>query len=437
MRKREEVQKVLHEEAAELIASYVDGHEKQFLMNDIRSNAAIVACMDSPAESHDAPSLLQLFAAFLKLGATAFGGPAMVAYIRKLAVEKNHWLDDATFKDGVALCQTIPGATAIQTTAYVGLRVRGLPGAAASFVGFALPAFCFMLVLSVFYSQTHELPLVVAAFQGLRAMTVSIVAHATFIFGKRSLRGAADISIGCLAAVLFGFKANPIVVIALAAVLGLLLNRKRTEPVPQAPARPPASAPSRWRITPLLLAAAAGFALLFSMNRGLFDLGALMFKVDLFAFGGGFASIPVMYHEIVDVRSWMDGKTFMNGIALGQVTPGPIVITATFVGYYVRGIAGAVVATVSVFLPSFLMVVGVVPYFDRLRSSEYFNRCTSGILASFVGLLLSVTIQFALGVSWDVPRILLAGASLTALLLGVDVLWVVLAGVAVALITLK
>jgi chromate transporter len=161
-----------------------------------------------------------------------------------------------------------------------------------------------------------------------------------------------------------------------------------------------------------------------------------MFRIDLFAFGGGFASVPLMYHEIVDVRSWMDGETFMNGIALGQVTPGPIVITATFVGYLLHGIAGAVVATVSVFLPSFLMVVGVVPYFDRLRASDYFNRCMSGILASFVGLLLSVTIQFALGVSWDVPRIVLAGAALVALVRGVDVLWVVLVGIALSLIIL-
>jgi chromate transporter len=436
MRKREEVQEMLPQEAAELNPPHVGGSKKQNLMHDNRSSAASSPTVVSSAEIHGHPSLLQLFAAFLKLGATAFGGPAMVAHIRKMAVEKEHWLDDATFKDGVALCQAIPGATAMQTTAYVGLRARGLPGAAASFAGFGLPAFCFMLVLSVFYSKAHELPLVVAAFQGLRAITVAIVAHAAFTFGKRSLHGAADILICCLAALLFGFKANPIVVIVLAAILGLLLYRKRTEPVPQVQQEPSLSVQSRWRVTPLVLAAAVGFALLFSTHPGLFDLGALMIKVDLFAFGGGFASIPVMYHEIVDVRSWMDGKTFMNGIALGQVTPGPIVITATFVGYYVRGLAGAVVATVSVFLPSFLMVVGIVPYFDRLRSSERFNRCISGILASFVGLLLSVTIQFASGISWDVPRILLAAASLAALLFEVDVLWVVLAGIAVAIITL-
>jgi chromate transporter len=161
-----------------------------------------------------------------------------------------------------------------------------------------------------------------------------------------------------------------------------------------------------------------------------------MFRIDLFAFGGGFASVPLMYHEIVDVRSWMDGETFMNGIALGQVTPGPIVITATFVGYLLDGIAGALVATIGIFLPSFLTVVGIVPYFDRLRASDHFNRCLAGILASFVGLLLSVTIQFSLGVSWDVPRIVLAGGALVALLFGVDVLWVVLTGISISLMVL-
>jgi chromate transporter len=379
------------------------------------------------------PSLPRLFASFLRLGATAFGGPAMVAYIRKMAVEQNHWLDDASFRDGVALCQTIPGATAMQTAAYVGLRSRGIAGAAACFVGFGLPAFCFMAGLSAVYARTHDLPLVLAAFQSLRAMTVAIVANAALIFGKRSLRGPADIVIAGLAAALFAFKVNPILVILLAALLGRVLYR-RAGPKPPATAEPAVKTRSRWGVMPILLVVAAGFALLFSASRGLFDLGVLMLRIDLFAFGGGFASVPLMYHEVVDVRSWMDSGTFLNGIALGQVTPGPIVITATFVGYWLHGVAGAAIATASVFLPSFLMVVGVVPYFDRLRASDQFNRCLSGILASFVGLLLSVTIEFALGVQWNAPRMALAGAALLALLLRADVVWVVLAGITLSLI---
>jgi chromate transporter len=396
-----------------------------------------IALMDSShAEMDGPPSLPRLFVSFLRLGTTALGGPAMVAYIRKMAVERNQWLDEATFQDGVALCQTIPGATAMQTAAYVGLRSRGLSGAAVCFLGFGLPAFCFMAILSALYARTHELPLVLATFQGLCAITVAIVANATLTFGKRSMKGLADIVIAGLAAALFRYKVNPIAVILLAALLGLVLYRRRNKPKPQATAAAAIQVRSQWRVAALLAVAAAGLAVLFMANRGLFDLAALMLRIDLFAFGGGFASVPLMYHEVVDVRAWMDGETLMNGIALGQVTPGPIVITATFVGYLLHGAAGAVVATVSVFSPSFLMVVGMVPYFDRLRASAHFHRCMSGILASFVGLLLSVTVQFALDVSWDAPRIVLAGAALAALLLKVDVLWVVVVGIAVSMMVL-
>ena len=108
-----------------------------------------------------------------------------------------------------------------------------------------------------------------------------------------------------------------------------------------------------------------------------------------------------MLHEFVSVRSLMDSTTFMDGIVMGQITPGPIVITATFIGYWLYGLPGGLVATVTVFLPSFLLVVGIVHDYDRLRKLVYFNRAIAGILPSFVGLLLSVNIRFALNVPWN------------------------------------
>ena len=151
-------------------------------------------------------------------------------------------------------------------------------------------------------------------------------------------------------------------------------------------------------------------------------------KIDLFAFGGGFTSLPLMLHEIVGVRGWMDSKTFMDGIALGQVTPGPIVITAAFVGYLLHGFGGSLVATISIFTPSFLILVIINPVFDRLKASPLFLKATKGILASFVGLLLYVLIKFALAVPWDLPRIVLGIAALAALFKKVDILYVVLIG---------
>jgi chromate transporter len=378
------------------------------------------------------PSIIKLFTSFLRLGATAFGGPAMVAYIRKMVVEKKHWLDAETFGEGVALCQMIPGATAMQTAAYVGLKTCGVIGAIASFVGFGFPAFFLMIVFAALYASTHTMPIVVSAFNGLQAIIIAIIANATFSFGKNTINDWQSFVIVNIAAALFGLNVNPILVILLAAIWGLALVKTKL-PKP----RHPASIQTLSYTKPFLLiisSSAIAFFLLFFFDRTLFNLAVLMFRIDLFAFGGGFASVPLMFHEVVEVRNWMDEITFMNGIVLGQVTPGPIVITATFIGYLLGGLHGGVIATFSIFLPSFIIVVGISPYFDRLRISPYFNKILEGILCSFVGLLLVVTIRFALNVHWDLAHILLASSGFIALLLKADILWVVLAGTAASIL---
>ncbi len=381
----------------------------------------------------ESPSLFHLFASFIRLGATAFGGPAMIAYMRKMAVEKKRWLDEPSARDGIALCQTIPGATAMQMAAYVGFRTRGVAGAAASFIGFGLPAFLFMMILSVLYARTYTIPSVVSIFNGLQVIVVAIVANAILSFGRTSVKSWKNVVNAVIAAGLFGLMVNPILVILIAAVSGVILyNKQPFRPAISPEEKAHAPKPLLW----LLLAIIIGSGALFLLNRRLFDLVMLMFKIDLFAFGGGFASVPLMFHEVVEARQWMDGATLLSGIALGQVTPGPIVITATFIGYLLHGFWGGVVASVSVFLPSFMIVIGIVPYFDRVRRSPYFNKMLTGILCSFVGLLLTVTVRFALNIPWDLPRLFTTGGALVALLMKVDILWVVLIGTGVSLIVL-
>jgi chromate transporter len=376
------------------------------------------------------PSLESLFFSFFKLGLTAFGGPAMVPYVGKLAVEQRKWLDADTFRDGVALCQSIPGATAMQTSAYVGFRARGVGGAAVSFIGFGLPAFLLMVGLSAFYVRSHSMPPVIAVFNGLQTIVVAIVASAALSFGKASVKSWRDGMIAMIAAGMFVAKVSPILAILLAALLGLALLKKNSPPELRSGLEKPSCSPKPLLI--LIPVTAFAFVALFFLDRKLFDLAAIMFRIDLFAFGGGFASVPLMFHEIVGVRSWMDAKTFLNGIALGQITPGPIVITSTFVGYWIKGPIGAVVATMSIFLPSFLILIGIVPHFDRLRTSIYFDRAISAVLCSFVGLLLAVTFRFALNVPWDVARALIAFTAFVALLLKVEILWIVLLGTAIS-----
>ena len=383
-----------------------------------------------------APLLSELFIAFVQLGATAFGGPAMVAYIRHLSVDKKGWLKARAFDDGVALCQAVPGATAMQTVAYVGLRARGVSGAAVSYVGFGLPAFGLMLLLAALYERTHHLPAVVSAFDGLQAIVVAIVANAAVAFGRTTLKQWRHGIIAALTAALFGWGFNPFLVVVSAALLGFWLLQEETLVAPTAAS--PCHMPHTTKpVMFILLSAVFLLAGLFYFHRQLYELATVMIRVDMFAFGGGFTSVPLLFNEVVTQREWLDGPTLAEGIVLGQVTPGPIVITATFIGYLLQGPVGAVVATLGVFLPSFLIVVTAAPHFDRLRTSPGFTRLTTGALCSFPGLLLVVTIHFARSVGWDLNQILLAAAAFVSLRLGINIFWVVLVCAGLSLTLLK
>ncbi len=378
----------------------------------------------------------RLFLPFLRLGATAFGGPAMIAHIREMSVKRNRWLADETFQDGVALCQSMPGATAMQMAAYVGLRAGGLRGALASFVGFGFPAFLLMLALSACYAGSGEIPPVAALFRGLQVMVVAIVANATFLFGRDIVKRSGDLILAPVSAALFWFGASPFAVIAGAGAAGALMFRGSPFPPPFGRGGGDAGKVPR-PILVFLALACAGLAGLRFADVKLYHLAALMLRIDLFAFGGGFASLPLMFHEIVSVKGWLDGKTFMDGIALGQVTPGPIVITATFVGYLVRGLPGSIVATGAIFTPSFAVLVCVAPFFDRLKGTRYFPGATRGILASFVGLLFYMTIRFAVAVPWGPVKAVFGAATLVALARKANILHVVLVGAVLSVVLFR
>lgn len=382
------------------------------------------------------PGAAAIFGSFLRLGITAFGGPAMIAHIREVSVLRNKWLTGETFKDGVVICQSVPGATAMQMAAYVGLRVGGVRGAVASYAGFGLPAFLLMLALAVFYSGSRELPLVVSLFLGLQVMVVGIVANATFHFGREIGKKPVDLALAGVAATLFWSGVSPFAVIVGAGFAGAFFFKD--------PAFFPSSAVKAGDagkvprpIVVFVVLACAGVAGLYFADRKLYRLAVLMLRIDLFAFGGGFASLPLMFHEVVNAMGWMDGKTFMDGIALGQVTPGPIIITATFVGYLVRGFPGALVATAAIFTPSFVVLVAVTPFFDQLKKTRHFSGATRGILASFVGLLFYMTIRFAVAVPWDAVKVLFGIAVIVALARKVNILHVVLIGSALSIVLFR
>jgi chromate transporter len=389
-----------------------------------------------PPESLPSPSAAAIFGSFLRLGITSFGGPAMIAHIKELSVKRNKWLTEETFKDGIVICQSVPGATAMQMAAYVGLRVRGVRGAVASYTGFGLPAFLLMLTLAAFYSGSRKVPLVLSIFQGLQVMVVAIVANATFTFGRDIGKKPLNLVLAAAAAALFWIGVSPFAVIVGAAIAGGLMFKDSATPPPSGKKEGGAGHVPR-PIVILMILACAGVVGLYFADRKLYQLAALMLRIDLFAFGGGFASLPLMFHEVVNAMGWLDGKTFMDGIALGQVTPGPIIITATFVGYLVRGIPGALVATAAIFTPSFIVLVTVTPFFDRLKNAKHFSGATRGILASFVGLLCYMTIRFAVAVPWDAVKVLFGIAVIVALARKVNILYVVLIGSALSIVVFR
>jgi len=380
------------------------------------------------------PTTKNLFLSFLRLGLTAFGGPAMVAHIRELSTRRYQWLDETDFKNGVALCQSIPGATAMQTAAYVGLRVRGISGAFAAYLGFGLPAFILMLILSVIYERFSDLPRFISLFSGLQVIVVAIILSSVYSFGRNIANNYRSLIIALLSAFVFWAGISPFIAIVGAGIAGMAFSRASVSKAAVDSDMRKTSAAKQ--VTLILICFLLCLAALYFLNNKLFALGAVMLKIDIFAFGGGFASLPLMLHEIVMGRGWLDSKTFMDGIALGQVTPGPIVITATFVGYLVYGLSGAIVATIAIFTPSFFMLVIVAPFFDRLKNSVYFLRAIDGIFASFVGLLLYVCFKFATTVPWDIARILLGLAALAALIRKVDILYIVLAGAVISVFIL-
>ncbi len=380
------------------------------------------------------PPLLRLFLTFLRLGATAFGGISMIAYLRRSIVEERGWISNEEFNNGLALCQMIPGATTMLVAAYIGLKLRGRIGAILTLIGFSLPAFIMMLVLAALFTLNREHRLLYAIMGGLQAIIVAIIANAMFCFGRGIYRDWKALFIAALAAVFYALSVNPMLVILIAALTGLyFFQLKTTNPQPIPAINKPRV--SILFILVFLSTTALGLGLLYVFERSLFDLAVAMLKISLFSFGGGFAAVPLMLHEVVEVQGWMDTPTFMDGIVLGQVTPGPVIITATYIGYYVAGLAGAVIATTSIFIPSYFILVTIVPYFDRLKTSPYFMAVIKGILCSFVGLLLTLTVRFALDVHWNLVYVLLAVAAFIALFRKVDPLWVILAGTVISALT--
>jgi chromate transporter len=373
-----------------------------------------------------------LFKKFLKLGATAYGGPAMTGQIKQAVVADYGWIKEQEFLQGVALCQLIPGATMVQLVTYIGYRLRGIWGALLSAIAFTLPAFIVIVILSVIYFKMQTIWFIEALFKGLGAIVVAIVLNACITLGKSILRDWKVVLISFLSFFGFFFRWNVILIFVLAGVAALFLRPKGKKIEPsshQGESKLTTQKGGDYRILGMLaILICAGLALCYVINPQLTYLSLTLSKIGALAFGGGFTMIPLIQYEVVDHFHWLTTKEFLDGIALGQITPGPIMITATFIGYKLSGFFGALIATVGIFSSSFFILMLLIPHYDRLRRVKIVKTMEQGILGSFIGMLGLVLYNFGRAAFVDIPSILFAAAAFIALLKKINLLYILLSG---------
>ncbi len=403
------------------------------------------------------PTLGGIFLSLLKIGAVGFGGGlAVIAQIRALAVQQRHWLTDQEFAAGFALAQTLPGTAAGNTATYVGLKVRGWRGAAVAIAGFIMPSMLMMIVLAILYRHLRYLPDTDYLFQGLNAAVVALVIVTSWRIGRNTLYKPWQWLLAVVACVVVAFFSATVLEVVLAAGLvgifidsfaekqlqklgqlrgvrsrrkriaaRLVLQRRRRhlrdtrfvggyltramadERVRQAtltdaegqklvddsPNDDPNDDPRTSEKT-------RGAAILLGVSMPLFAkvalllmLSTIFLRMGAITFGGGFVMIPLIEAEVVDSHHWLTHQEFVDATALGQITPGPVLITATFIGYRVAGTLGALVATISIFLPSFLMTVVAGSSLARFHTNQIVQSFLKGVTPAVVGLLVAAGIS--------------------------------------------
>jgi len=268
-------------------------------------------------------------------------------------------------------------------------------------------------------------------FRGLGAIVVAIVLNALINFGKPILKDWKVVLIALLSFFAFLLRWNAILVFLLAALIALILrpmDRKPTAaPPPVYPA--PLTARGNYLFLGLLgLCVASLFVISYWGNTVLFQLAITLSKVGLLSFGGGFTTISLIQYEVVDKYQWVSTKEFLDGIAMGQITPGPIMITATFLGYKLAGLWGAILATIAIFSPPFFLISLVIPQYDRLQGLTVIRRMEQGVLAAFIGMLGLVLFNFGRAALVDIPSVIFGLGALLALLKKVDLSYILLSG---------
>ncbi|GAB4327801.1 MAG: chromate efflux transporter [Dehalococcoidia bacterium] len=356
---------------------------------------------------------------FLRLGVTAYGGPAAhIAMMHDEVVVRRRWLTDQHFLDLVGATNLIPGPNSTEMAIHIGFARGRVAGLVLAGLCFIIPAALITLAFAWAYVEYGTTPAAGWLLYGVKPVVIAVILQAVWALGRRALGGMVTGAAGTavVAGYLLGF--NEIALLLLGGLFVMLVkNRRRV---------------ASWR--PFVLAppfALAGLPLQAAdaQPTSLWLVFLLFLKVGSILYGSGYVLLAFLRADFVERLGWMTDEQLVDAIAIGQLTPGPVFTTATFVGYYVEGLPGALVATVGIFVPSFLFVGLLTPIVPRLRRSTWTAAALDGVNAASLGLMAAVMLQLGRASLVDVPTVLVAGASAVLLLrYRVNSTWLILGG---------
>ena len=379
--------------------------------------------------SESEESYWSLFWTFLKIGSTAFGGfMALISVVQNYVVDRKKLLAHEEMLDGISLATILPGPIAVNVVAYAGYKIRGLWGAFVCAFAVTLPAFLLLLALSHAYFTYGEIPAISNIFSGFLPAVAAIIVVAAFNMGRKALQTSTEMAIAMaamLALVLIGGFYVTLGIIAVSGLLGYLVlphgQESAADDKEKAAFIPPQLASVGIGYT-LAVAIAAFKANTFVLA----SLFATFSAMGVFLFGGGFVFIPLMQEVVVDTFNWITHKEFIDGIALGQVTPGPIVISATFIGYKVAGISGATLATIGIFATPAILMLVCTAMLERIKHSAMIKAIMKGIRCGVIGMIAAAAFVVFRTAEPNLITLIIFILSLSSLLiLKLEVVWII------------
>jgi chromate transporter len=343
--------------------------------------------MTSTTHDDFSRSWKEIASAFFRLGATAFGGPAIMGIMQAELQDKRQWVSKERFVEGLSLVNMLPGATATQLGIFLGYARGGWWGGLLGGLCFVVPAFFIMLALTIAYASLGVTPIMRGALYGLGPVVLGIFLVAVYRLGRSAASTVPQAIIAVAAAAAsMGSPLGIAAILVLAGGAGLLLfhSRKLRAIVVVASAAFLVVLPAvLWSPSVPVSTVARGIP----NSQSLVDIGAYFFKVGAFTVGGGLTMIAFIQDQVVEQFHWLTPREFIDGLALGQFTPGPVLMVAAYVGYKVAGIAGAAVAATAAFLPSFVLMLAVLPVLDRVRKLAWTRAVMKGMGPAVIGLL--------------------------------------------------